>query len=122
MATFSALRALHTLIGEALNDIERIFLSGQPFGRPPTGSGSAHPRTSEGEGLNRAPLDFPSLDKPYDPVSPAEALLSHPTVVRATKLIVSATGQLAATVQRPFLTICDATMGVSDAFHFQCIE
>ena len=120
MATFASLRALHALIGEALEDVERIFVSYQQSVHSPTGSessGSAQlssPRVSEEQESNQALLDFPSLDEPYDPLSSAEMLLSHPTVVCATKLIVSATGQLAATVQRPFLTICDATMGVSN--------
>lgn len=121
MATFASLRALHALIGDALDDIERTFVSYQPSVHSPTGSESSgsvqyssSPRVSGDEELNGTPLDFPPLDEPYDPLSPAEALLSHPNVVRATKLMVSAAGQLAATVQRPFLTICDATMGVSD--------
>jgi len=129
MATFASLRALHALIGDALDDVERIFLSYQPPLHSPTGSESSgstqyspSPRVSEDEEQNRAPLDFPSLDEPYDPLSPAEALLSHPTVIHATKLMVSATGQLAAMVQRPFLTICDATMGVSDRVHLQRME
>lgn len=125
MATFVSLRALHALIGDALDDVERIFASYQPSVHSPTGSessGSAQlpsPRASEEGEPNRAPLDFPSLDEPYNPLSPAEVLLSHPTIVQATKLIVSATGQLAAMVQRPFLTICDATMGVSGPFNLQ---
>ena len=94
MATFASLKALHALIGDALDNIERIFVSDQV--------------------QNRAPLDFPSLDKPYDPLSPAEALLYHPTVAHAIKLIVSATGQLTATIQPPFPTITDAAMGVSN--------
>ena len=120
MATFASLRALHALIGDALDDVERIFASYQPSVHSPTSSESSgsvqysSPRVSEDQEPNRAPLDFPSLDEPYNPLSPAEALLSHPTVVHATKLMVSATGQLAAMAQRPFLTICDATMGVSD--------
>lgn len=129
MATFANLRALHALIGDALDDVERIFVSYHPSVNSPTGSessGSAQyslsPRISEDKELNGAPLDFPSLDEPYDPLSPAEALLSHPAVVHATKLIVSATGQLAAMVQRPFLTICDATMGVSEPVRLQHME
>lgn len=129
MATFSNLRALHALIGDALDDVEQIFVSRQPSVHSPTGSESSDgaqsspsPRTSDDEELNRVPLDFPSLDEPYDPRAPAEALLSHPAVVHATKLIVSATGQLAAMVQRPFLTICDATMGVSDPIYLRGIE
>jgi len=129
MATFASLRSLHALIGDALDDIERIFVSYQPSVHSPIGSessgsaqSSSSPRVSEDQGPNRTSLDFPSLEEPYDPLSPAEALLSHPNVVRATKLIVSATGQLAATVQRPFLTICDAAMSVSYRIHLQCME
>jgi hypothetical protein len=57
-------------------------------------------------------LDFPSLDAVYDPSSAAEALTSHPTVVAAINRIVAAAGQLSVTVQKPFLTLCDASMGV----------
>lgn len=126
MTTFASLRTLHALIGDALDDVERIFVSRQPSVYSSAGSDSSgdaryssSQRTLEDEEANRAPLDFPSLDEPYDPLSPAEALLSHPAVVHATKLIVSATGQLAATVQRPFLTICDATMGVRGPIYLQ---
>ncbi|KAJ7796025.1 hypothetical protein B0H14DRAFT_2228526, partial [Mycena olivaceomarginata] len=35
----------------------------------------------------------------------------HPTVVAAINRIVAAAGQMAATVQVPFLTLCDAGMG-----------
>ncbi|PPQ92568.1 hypothetical protein CVT25_010511, partial [Psilocybe cyanescens] len=56
-------------------------------------------------------IDFPSLDAPCNPASLAEALTSHPTVLAATCRIVAAAGQLSATVQTPFLTLCDATMG-----------
>jgi len=57
-------------------------------------------------------LDFPSLDAPFDPTSPSEALTSHPTVMAAISRIIAAAGQLTASVQTPFLTLCDATMGV----------
>lgn len=43
-----------------------------------------------------------------------EDLTSHPEVVRAVTTIVAACGQMAASVQKPFLTLCDAAMGVSD--------
>ena len=121
MAILASLRTLHALIGDALDDIERVFASHQPSVNSPTvpePSGSSQylspPGVSEGNNPSRAPLDFPSLDEPYDPLSPAEALLLHPTIVRATKLIISATGQLEATVQRPFPTISEAVTGVSD--------
>ena len=129
MATLASLRTLHALIGNALDDIERVFVSHQPSVHSPTGpepsGGSQYPsppRVSEGDKPSPAPLDFPSLDEPYDPLSPAEALLLHPTIVRATKLIISATGQLEATVQRPFPTIGDAVMGVSDRIYLHHSE
>ncbi|KAF6752864.1 hypothetical protein DFP72DRAFT_442350 [Ephemerocybe angulata] len=56
-------------------------------------------------------LDFPSLDAPFDATSPSETLTSHPAVMAAINRIISACGQMAATVQTPFLTICDSTMG-----------
>jgi hypothetical protein len=63
--------------------------------------------------------DFPSLDTPYDPTSLSEQLTTHPTVVAAINKIVAACGQMAAIVQKPFLTLCDASMGVS-CFHPSC--
>ncbi|CCM07183.1 uncharacterized protein FIBRA_09524 [Fibroporia radiculosa] len=41
----------------------------------------------------------------------AEALTSHPVVLAAGQRLIAACGQLCASVQRPFLTICDASMG-----------
>jgi hypothetical protein len=40
-------------------------------------------------------------------------LTAHPEVIKATNKIVAACAQIGATVQKPFLTICDAAMGVS---------
>jgi hypothetical protein len=68
-------------------------------------SSSATPPTSR--------VDFPSLDAPFDPTSPSETLTSHPKVVAAINRIVGACGQMTATVQTPFLTICDSVMSVS---------
>jgi hypothetical protein len=126
MSTFAALRTLHSLIGDALTDIERVFddynsasFLSFPDLSPKSSNSSSSPPNSPGRDSSSATnfksdplLDFPSLDDPYDPASPVEALLSSPAVVRATKLIVASTGQLSAIVQRPFLTICDASMGV----------
>lgn len=41
-----------------------------------------------------------------------EDLTAHPDVIKATNRIVSACGQISAMVQKPFLTVCDAAMGV----------
>jgi hypothetical protein len=92
MSTFATLRSLHSLIGTALDDIERAFHE------------------------HDVPLDFPSLEDPCNPSSPAETLLSSPAMIKASKLVVASAGQLSAMVQRPFLTICDAAMGVSVRF------
>jgi hypothetical protein len=55
-------------------------------------------------------LDFPDLNLPGDPSSPAELLTSRPDVANAISRIVSAASQLAVVVRPPFLTICDASM------------
>lgn len=60
----------------------------------------------------RLGIDFPSLDAVHDASSLSEELTSHPEVASAITRIVAACGQMAATVQKPFLTLCDASMGV----------
>ncbi|KAF7368821.1 O-methyltransferase [Mycena venus] len=122
--TFAVLRALHAILGDALHDIEAVYASAQPEDSPPTHKTAnsfsrvyASPPPSPSSSAVQAPissvsgLDFPSLDAPYDPSSPAEQLTTHPTVVAAINRIVAAAGQMAATVQVPFLTLCDAGMG-----------
>ncbi|KAJ7080600.1 O-methyltransferase [Mycena belliarum] len=119
--TLAVLRALHAILGDALNDIERVY-----SGADPTPSPTTHKKTpslsrvyaspppspsSSSSPVSRTPLDFPSLDAPYDPASPSEQLTTHPAVVAAINRIVAAAGQMAATVQVPFLTLCDAGMG-----------
>ena len=158
--TFAALRSLHTILGEALDDIERIYAShgyslpseqpdtshypgqwtplspdtegilkpgrklmvstGQAYASPPPSpSMAAHaqpipplPASVPSSGSTNS-LDFPSLDAPYDQTSLSEALTTHPVVMSAISRIIAAAGQMSATVQTPFLSLCDATMGVS---------
>lgn len=57
-------------------------------------------------------LDFPSLDAPCNPTALSELLTSDPKVLSAIGQIIAAAGQLTATVQTPFLSLCDAIMGV----------
>ncbi|KAJ3569053.1 hypothetical protein NP233_g5308 [Leucocoprinus birnbaumii] len=136
--TFAVLKALHGIIGEALCDIEAVYAlhgsqnqpsSGLGMGRDktptpdPSGNYSAHygpPRPSHrpnlstensAESLRQPALDFPALDAPCNQGSISEALTQHPGVVAAANRIISACGQMSATVQTPFLTICDAVMG-----------
>ncbi|KAJ7910454.1 O-methyltransferase [Mycena leptocephala] len=122
--TLAVLRALHAILGDAIHDIETVYAHAQPEDPPPT-----HKKTNSFSRAYASPppspsssstntslfsgpgLDFPSLDAPYDPASPGEQLTAHPTVVAAINRIVAAAGQMAATVQVPFLTLCDAGMG-----------
>jgi len=55
-------------------------------------------------------LDFPDLNLPGNPSSPAEQLTSRPDVANAISRIISAASQLAVVVRPPLLTICDASM------------
>ncbi|KAF8811230.1 hypothetical protein BYT27DRAFT_7252947 [Phlegmacium glaucopus] len=160
--TFAVLRSLHTIVGEALDDIERIYAShgysssseptsapqspgqwsasspsipesensmlkpnhkpwvstAQAYASPPPSPSMAThsqpippPLTSTPSSGSANPLDFPSLDVPCDQTSLSEALTTHPVVLSAISRIIAAAGQMSATVQTPFLSLCDATMG-----------
>ena len=85
--TFATLRALHAVIGTAINDIERVYSERSP----------------------NNPVDYPSLDEPYYTTAHhtpaeefAESLKSDPTVVTASMNIVAACAQLSATVNKPW--------------------
>ncbi|TFK23982.1 hypothetical protein FA15DRAFT_694701 [Coprinopsis marcescibilis] len=170
--TFAVLRALHNIIGEALDDIEQVYHAhGQDAvagnAEASYGDSDSEPTATTRSSLQAAtcsplkesrkshrtsghkstlsigsvntvskayvspppspcvasynqtfssmartePLDFPSLDSPCDPTCQSEILTSHPKVMAAINRIISACGQMTATVQAPFLTICDSTMG-----------
>ncbi|KAF9531423.1 hypothetical protein CPB83DRAFT_809100 [Crepidotus variabilis] len=147
--TFANLRALHAIIGDALDDMERVYNSHRQTTSPETSDHQLYTEenlTSERNGVESSPkghktslstshvyaspppspsvatspnseilrtptTDFPSLDAPYEPNSISETLTTHPPVIAAIGRIIAAAGQLAATVQVPFLTICDASMG-----------
>ncbi|KAI0326179.1 S-adenosyl-L-methionine-dependent methyltransferase [Cubamyces sp. BRFM 1775] len=92
MSSLATLRALHATIGNALQDIERIYTAKD--------------------------LDYPSLDIPFyqSDVSAtdtseeklkqadAEKLAADPKIMQASSLIVAACGQLVASVHHPFFT------------------
>ncbi|KAF8965428.1 hypothetical protein BDZ97DRAFT_781639 [Flammula alnicola] len=161
--TIAALRSLHAIIGDAIDDIERIYAShGDSSNSEPSSerqtpenlssssdhfSGEnatpVHRRKSSQSNLHAyvspppsplvatssydippppgtlppsgssttSSLDFPSLDAPWDPTSLSEALTKHPVVLSAIGRIVAAAGQMTATAQIPFLSLCDASMG-----------
>lgn len=79
-----SLRALHTIIGNALDDIEKVYQG----------------------------VDFPSLDQPIKRDSPGELLASEPSVMDATKKIIAAAGQLVASVQAPTFGMIDSALRV----------
>ena len=103
------------------NGKEQRFDQRMPLAVPLTSSGFQGNLPST-KGGSTAPakvgLDFPSLDAPFDASSASETLTSHPTVMAAINRIISACGQMTATVQAPFLTVCDSTMGVRRFFRY----
>ncbi|RPD58012.1 S-adenosyl-L-methionine-dependent methyltransferase [Lentinus tigrinus ALCF2SS1-7] len=88
--TFASLRALHALIGAAIDDMERVY----------------HERSPN--------LDYPSIDKPYYKAAEhtpeeelAETLASDPSVAAAAKQIVAACGHLSHTVNKPWFGLME---------------
>ena len=105
--TFASLRALHALIGAAIDDMERVY----------------HERSPD--------LDYPSIDKPYykaDQHTPeeelAEALTSDPAVAAAAKRIVAACGHLSHTVNKPWFGLMEDVQAVCIAIHglYYCLR
>lgn len=76
-----------------------------------------HNQSSE---TSEEPLEFPSLDEPRyvrdrdscKMTQLQDELFTHPQVTSAVNQLVAACGQLSASVQKPFLVLCDAGMGV----------
>ncbi|KAF7349729.1 hypothetical protein MSAN_01699700 [Mycena sanguinolenta] len=83
----STLRRLANIINEAIDQIESVYAA--------------------------ADMPLPSLDAPFNPADPAEALLQSPTVEGATLNIMAAAAQLSATVASPVVFALHA----SQAFH-----
>lgn len=97
--TVAALRALHAVIGSAIDEIERVYKE-----------------QSSSTGL---PLDYPSLDVPYyssqqnpPEVAKSEELRLDEKVFGATNQIVAACEQITATVHKPFLLLFEGINGV----------
>ena len=95
--TFATLRALHAVIGTAIDDIELVY-------------------RERGEG---SPVEFPSLDEPYYHTAQhaadeelAEALKDDPAVVTASMRIVAACAQLSTTVNKPWLGLMEDALWV----------
>lgn len=93
--TFATLRALHSAIGSAIDEIECAY----------------HERRSD--------LDYPSLDEPYYPTAKhapdeelAETLKADSIVAVASKHIVAACGQLSITVNKPWFGLMEDAKAV----------
>lgn len=94
--TFATLRALHAVIGAAIDEMERTYQQRSPQ------------------------LDFPSLDEPYYPKAQhtpeeelAETLKADPVVAAASKRIVAACGQLSTTVNKPWFGLMEDVQAAS---------
>ncbi|KAH9846764.1 S-adenosyl-L-methionine-dependent methyltransferase [Lenzites betulinus] len=101
--TFADLRALHAVIGEAIDNIEKVYKSQDP------------------------PLEYPSLDVPFyssqkhtPEVDRAEELKLTDAVFSAANQIVAACGQLTATVHKPFFQLVEIVnaANIVALFHF----
>ncbi|KAG2367596.1 hypothetical protein BDR07DRAFT_1393039 [Suillus spraguei] len=130
--TFATLRALHALMGDALDDIHRIFStsstphssqcsspafpdSPEPVSVPPTPMSSTFSTQTSSYGTPLSPLsnlqhDYPSPFLPYISSSPAEKLAACPAASAAATRIIAAAGQITSIVQKPFLFMSDASM------------
>ncbi|KAL7277477.1 hypothetical protein ACG7TL_008398 [Trametes sanguinea] len=96
--SFSTLRALHSTIGKALDDLERLY--------------------KDRSQSTAVPLDFPRLDEPYYTSAEHSAaeelereLENDPAVSFASKQIVAACGQLSAAVNKPWYGLMESLHG-----------
>lgn len=83
--TFKTLKALHSIIGDAIAALEMRFQA--------------------------AGLDYPSLDAPYEN-SASQLLSEDPEVIGSTNRIVAAADHLMAAVRSPFSTVVHSGMAV----------
>jgi len=82
MDSLATLRALSDIIADAVTTVERKY---------------------KGAGL-----DAPSLDEPFNPHAPAEALRRDPVVADAVQNLVAAAGQIAAVMRDPAVSILNS--------------
>ncbi|KAJ7479885.1 O-methyltransferase [Mycena latifolia] len=84
MSSPSALRQLSDIISQAVSQIEADYA--------------------------KASVPVPSLDEPFNPANPAEAVGMDPSVVFASSLVIAAAAQLSATVSNPVLAIINDSL------------
>ncbi|KAJ7207224.1 O-methyltransferase [Mycena pura] len=84
MASPSSLRQLSNIISQAVTQIEAEYA--------------------------KASVSLPSLDEPFNPTNPAEAVGMHPAVVAASLLVNAAAAQITAAVSNPALAIINNSL------------
>lgn len=91
-----------------------------PIATPPLLSSNPPPVPVPDTAKEQEPLDFPSLDEPKyvkdrdgcKRTKLQDELATNPQIISAVNQLVAACGQLSTSVQKPFLVLCDAGMGV----------
>ena len=86
MSANTTLRRLSAIISDAVDKIEE------------QSANAGHP--------------YPSLNEPFDPTNPSEALTVDPVVLQNAMLLIAAANQLIATVRLPATTVFDMSLGV----------
>ncbi|KAJ6602649.1 O-methyltransferase [Mycena vulgaris] len=84
MASPSALRQLSDIIANAVSQIEADYA--------------------------KASAPLPSLDEPFNPTNPAEAIGMNPSVMTASSLVIAAAAQITAAVSNPALAIINDSL------------
>jgi hypothetical protein len=57
-------------------------------------------------------LQFPTLEVPFEPSRPSNALITHELIVQQAKIVVAAAEQLCALVRDPVSVLMDIGLGV----------
>jgi hypothetical protein len=87
----TTLRRLANIINEAVDNMESVY--------------------------SKAEMPLPSLDTPFNPADPAEAVLQDPVVAGAVLNIMAAASQLSATVCSPVVSALNASQAVRTYLH-----
>ena len=86
MSANTTLRRLSAIISDAVDKIEE------------QSANAGHP--------------YPSLNEPFDPTNPSEALTVDPVVLQNTMLLIAAANQIIATVRLPAMSVYDMSLAV----------
>jgi hypothetical protein len=87
MESPSSLRQRSNIIAQAVTDIETEYA--------------------------KASASLPSLDEPFNPTNPAEAVGMQPAIFAASSMIIAAVAQITATVSNPPFVVINNLLGVN---------